>query len=93
MADYLQENKCSLKCRILLGNEGLLARGCSDTLGREKEKEGLACCPSLWKQEAPLQLFFSLLKDGSWAGSHRQAGRQVKHKLHSRHPPGAAAEW
>lgn len=38
MVDYLQENKCSPKCRTVLENEGILP----------EEKEGLAPCPSLW---------------------------------------------
>ena len=48
-------------------------------LEREKEKEGVACCPSLWSVKKRSQLFFSSGKDGrSWAEPQdRQAGKAI----------------
>lgn len=77
MVDYLQENKCSPKCRILLGNEGLLPEDAL-TLGKREREGGLGLLSQPVGCEEALTTILLLLERWKLGRATGQAGRQVK---------------
>lgn len=89
MVDYLQENKCSPKCRILLGNEGLLPEDAL-TLGKREREGGRGLLSQPVECEEALTTILLLWERWKKLGrATGQAGRQSYCKLHSRSPPGS----